>query len=185
MKKYSVALIVGSLRKLSLNRKMANALIKMAPENLNMQIVEIGDLALYNQDLDEDTPASWTAFRTALKSYDAVLFLTPEYNRSIPSALKNALDIGSRPAGQNAWTNKPGAIISVTPGRLGAFGANHHLRQILVSLNIATMPQPEAYIGSANTLFDEDNNIIVEQTKEAMQKYLAAFAKWIQRLDMA
>lgn len=185
MKKYTVAVIVGSLRKLSFNRKMANALIKIAPENLELKIVEIGDMPLYNQDLEENAPQSWTDFRTAIKSFDAVLFLTPEYNRSVPAPLKNAIDIGSRPAGQNAWAQKPGAVISVTPGRLGAFGANHHLRQSLVSVNVQTMTQPEAYIGSANTLFDDENNIIVESTKEAMQKFLAAFSRWIERLDMA
>src|SRR5271169_4310853 len=128
---HSVAVLVGSLRKDSINRKLARALVTLAPESLKPQIVEIGELSLYNQDNDSSPPAQWTAFRERILAADAVLFVTPEYNRSVPAALKNALDVGSRPYGKSAWSGKPGAIVSASPGNIGGFGANHHLRQSL------------------------------------------------------
>ena len=177
----NVAVLVGSLRKASLNRKLAQALIAIAPPTLALKIVEIGDLPIYNQDLEDPLPASWAEFRKAIAGSDAVLFITPEYNRSVPSVLKNAIDVGSRPYGKSAWANKPGAVISVSPGALGAFGANHHLRQSLVFLNVPAMQQPEAYIGGADKLFAEDGSISNPTTKEFMVKYLAAFEQWIAR----
>lgn len=127
----TVAIVIGNLRKDSLSRRVANTLIDLAPASLTCQIVEIGELPLYNQDLDTATPpATWTSFRQQIKAADAVLFVTPEYNRSVPGALKNAVDVGSRAQqGPSAWDGKPGAVVSVSPGALGAFGANHHLRQ--------------------------------------------------------
>jgi len=176
----NVAVFVGSLRKDSLNRKVANALIAMAPANLALVIHEIGQLPLYNQDLDGPTPpAEWKAFRDGVRVADAVLFITPEYNRSIPGALKNAIDVGSRPYGQSAWQGKPGAVISVSPGALAAFGANHILRQSLVFLNVPAMQQPEAYIGHAAALFDTDGKLVNESTREFLQKFLQEFAQWI------
>ena len=127
-----VAVFVGSLRKDSINRKVANALVGLVPPSLKLSIVEIGQLPLYNQDADEQPPAAWTAFRGRLRAADAVLFVTPEHNRSVPAALKNALDVGSRPYGHSVWNGKPGAVISASPGAIGGFGANHHLRQSLV-----------------------------------------------------
>ena len=177
----NVAVLVGSLRKGSLNRKLALALIAMAPPSLALKIVEIGDLPLYNQDSEDPPPATWADFRKAIAGSDAVLFVTPEYNRSVPSALKNAIDVGSRPYGKSAWAGKPGAVISVSPGAIGAFGANHHLRQSLVFLNVPAMQQPEAYIGGADKLFAEDGSISNPATKEFMTKYLAAFDQWITR----
>ena len=177
----NVAVLVGSLRKASLNRKLAQALIAMAPPSLALRIVEIGDLPLYNQDSEDPPPATWADFRKSIAGSDAVLFITPEYNRSVPSALKNAIDVGSRPYGKSAWAGKPGAVISVSPGALGAFGANHHLRQSLVFLNVPAMQQPEAYIGGADKLFAEDGSISNPATKEFMTKYLAAFEQWITR----
>ena len=177
----NVAVLVGSLRKGSLNRKLALALVAMAPPTLALKIVEIGQLPLYNQDTDESPPATWTDFRKAIAASDAVLFVTPEYNRSVPSALKNAIDVGSRPYGKSAWAGKPGAVISVSPGVIGGFGANHHLRQSLVFLNVPAMQQPEAYIGGADKLFSEDGSISNPQTHEFMTKYLAAFEQWITR----
>lgn len=123
-----VAVIVGSLRKASINRMVANALAELAPAGLKLGIVEIGQLPLYNQDGDDDPPAEWTAFRERVRAADSVLFVTPEYNRSVPAALKNALDVGSRPYGKSAWSGKPGAVVSASPGGIGGFGANHHLR---------------------------------------------------------
>ncbi|MCX5809747.1 MAG: NAD(P)H-dependent oxidoreductase, partial [Proteobacteria bacterium] len=136
-----IAIIIGSLRKESFNRKMANVLTTLAPESLMLEIIEISGIPLYDQDYDDEgkPPSAWTEFRKRVKSFDGVLFVTPEYNRSVPGVLKNALDVGSRPYGQSVWGGKPGAVISVSPGAIGGFGANHHLRQSLVFLNVPTM----------------------------------------------
>jgi chromate reductase, NAD(P)H dehydrogenase (quinone) len=176
---FKVAVLVGSLRRDSINRKLANALIEASPPSLSPNIVEIGALPLYNQDSDSDPPAAWTAFRTAIKAADAVLFVTPEYNRSIPAPLKNAIDVGSRPYGQSAWNGKPAAIVSGSPGAIGGFGANHHLRQSLVFLNAPAMPQPEAYIGGADKLFDASSKLTNDSTRKFLQQYMQAFADWI------
>ena len=179
----SVAVLVGSLRKDSLNRKMAHALAGLAAPALKMAIVEIGDLPLYDQDLEDATPkpARWLAFRDAIRSVDAVLFVTPEYNRSVPGPLKNAIDVGSRPYGQSVWSSKPAAIVSVSPGALGAFGANHHLRQSLVFLDMPILQQPEAYISGADKLFDESGALTNDSTREFLAKFLGAFSRWIER----
>lgn len=176
-----VAIFVGSLRKESFNRKLANAIIAMAPPSLKFEIVEIRQLPLYNQDDDANPPAASAAFKLRVQKADAVLFVTPEYNRSMPGVLKNAIDIASRPYGKSAWDGKPGAVISLSPGAVGAFGANHHLRQSLVFLNVLAMPQPEAYIGNAAKLFDESGKLIEQSTRDFLQKFLQAFAQWIER----
>lgn len=176
---YKVAVLVGSLRKDSFNRKVANVLATLAPASLKLEIIEIGQLPLYNQDDDASPPAAWTAFRQQVKSADAVLFVTPEYNRSVPAALKNALDVGSRPYGQSVWDRKPGAVISVSPSAIGGFGANHHLRQSLVFLNVPAMQQPEAYIGGAAHLFDDTGKLVNDSTRDFLQKFVQAFADWI------
>lgn len=178
-KKFKISILVGSLRKESWNRKMARALIEFAPESLAPEIISIGELPLYNADLEHTPPPAWTAFRATLQSADGVLFVTPEYNRSVPAVLKNAIDVGSRPSGKSSWDGKPGAVMSVSPGKLAAFGANHHLRQSLVSLNIPTMPQPEAYIGGVAALFDENGNLVNESTKAFLKKFMDAFAAWV------
>jgi chromate reductase, NAD(P)H dehydrogenase (quinone) len=181
MNKRKVGIFVGSLRKHSYTRQVAETLCTLAPERLDMTFIEIGNLELYNQDYDDAgmPPASWTSFRETVKQLDAVLFVTPEYNRSIPAALKNALDVGSRPFGMNIWDGKPGAVISVSPGALGAFGANQILRQSLVHLNIPTMQQPEAYIGSVAALYDKEGNLVNEKTREFFQKIMNTFDVWI------
>ena len=155
-----VAVLVGSLRKDSINRKVANALVEVAPAELKLSIVEIGQLPIYNQDGDANPPAEWTAFRERIRAADAVLFVTPEHNRSVPAALKNAIDVGSRPYGKSAWSGKPGAVVSASPGGIGGFGANHHLRQSLVFLNVPAMAQPEAYLGGADKLFDANGKLV-------------------------
>ena len=177
----NVAVLVGSLRKGSYSRSMALAMASLAPPSLKAGIVEIGDLPLFNPDLDETPPAAWVAFRDRVRPADALLFVTPEYNRSVPGALKNAIDVGSRPYGKSAWNGKPAAIVSVSPGAMGAFGANHHLRQSFVFLNVPAMTQPEAYIGNAASLFDDKGVLINESTREFLQKFIAAFAQWIDR----
>jgi chromate reductase len=178
-----IAVFVGSLRKESYSRKMARALAAMAPASLALEIVEIADLPMYNQDLEEAPPASWSEFRARLREFDGVLFVTPEYNRSIPAVLKNAIDVGSRPPGKSAWDGKPGGVVSISPGGLGAFGANHHLRQSLVFLNVPVMQQPEAYLSGAATMFDAGGKIAGDATRAFVQKYVDAFAAWVSRLS--
>ena len=178
---YKVAVFVGSLRKESFNRKIALQLAALAPASLRLEILEIGQLPFYNQDLDEgQVPEAWSAFRARVKAADAVLFVTPEYNRSVPAVLKNALDVGSRPYGQSVWDGKPGAVVSVSPGAIGAFGANHHLRQSLVFLNVPAMQQPEAYIGSVHTLLDADGQLVNEGTRTFLGGFMQAFAAWVE-----
>jgi chromate reductase, NAD(P)H dehydrogenase (quinone) len=182
MASYRIAVLVGSLRKGSLNRKLAEALIGLAPEGLDFTFVEIGDLPLYNPDLDEGTiPAPWARFRADITAVDAVLFVTPEYNRSIPAALKNALDIGSRPMGHSVWNGKPAAIVSGSPGGAGGFGANHILRQSLVFLNMPAMQQPEAYIGGLGGLFADDGSLANAGTQTFLTGVMTAFAAWVAR----
>jgi chromate reductase len=181
-KPMNVCVLVGSLRKASLNRMLANVLMSLAPSSMKLEIVEIGQLPLFNQDLETDsTPAQWTAFRQRVKAADAVLFVTPEYNRSVPAVLKNALDVGSRPYGSSVWDRKPGAIASCSPSAIGAFGANHHLRQSLVFLNVPTMQQPEAYLSHADKLFDEQGKLFSEGTGKFLQAFMQAFANWAER----
>ena len=178
----NVAVIVGSLRKESLNRRTAEALAALAPEHLKLEIVEIGQLSLYDQDLDSAPPEEWTAFRETIRGKDAVLFVTPEYNRGVPAALKNAVDIGSRPYGHSVWSGKPAGVVSVSPGALGGFGANHQLRQSLVFLDMPAMQQPEAYLGNAGTFFDDTGALANEATRKVMQRFVAAFAAWVERI---
>ena len=176
-----VAVLVGSLRKESLTRKIALAMKGMAPSPLALDIVEIRGLQMYDQDLETETPPrEWVEFRDRIRRADALLFATPEYNRSIPGCLKNAVDVGSRPPGKTVFNEKPGAIVSVTPYGLGAFGANHHLRQALVYVNVLTMAQPEAYISKAGELVDENFRITNEASREFFTKFLSAFAAWIE-----
>ena len=175
-----IAVLVGSLRKQSLNRRLAHALAELAPPALELELVEIGGLPLYNQDEDDKPPAAWTAFRERIRAAHAVLFVTPEYNRSVPGVLKNAIDVGSRPYGKSAWSGKPGAVVSASPGAMGAFGANHHLRQALVFLNVPAMAQPEAYIGGADKLFDADGKLINEGTRKFLTAFMQAYAAWVE-----
>jgi chromate reductase len=175
-----VAVLIGSLRKASLNRRAALALAAVAPPELQFEFVEIGQLPLYNQDLDDAPPAAWVAFREQVKAADAVLFVSPEYNRSVPAPLKNAIDVGSRPYGKSVWNGKPGAVVTVAPGAIGGFGANHHLRQSMVFLNVPMMQQPEAYIGGADKLFDDAGNVTNDGTKKFFATIMRAFADWIE-----
>jgi chromate reductase len=176
---YTVAVIVGSLRRDSINRKLAHALAELTPKALKLEIVEIAQLPIYNPDADDEPPAEWTAFRERMRAADAVLFVTPEYNRSVPAALKNAIDVGSRPRGQSVWSGKPGAIVTASPGAMGGFGGNHHLRQSLVALNVPAMAQPEAYIGGADKLFDGDGALVNDGTRTFLQRFMQAYEAWI------
>ncbi len=181
-KKFRVAVIVGSLRKGSYSGLVAKTLIGMVP-SFDFEIVEIGTLPLFNQDLEETPPTPWVEFRDRVRSADALLFITPEYNRSIPAALKNAIDVGSRPYGKSVWDGKPGAVVSVSPGAYGGFGANHHLRQTLMYLNVATLQQPEVYLAGVSKLFDDKGNLVAESAKEFLQKFMTAFTAWVEKIS--
>lgn len=175
-----VAILVGSLRKESFTRKVANTIAGMGADRLAFRFVEIGALPLYNQDLETDAPPTeWVKFRDSLRPAQAVLFATPEYNRSAPGVLKNAIDVGSRPPGRSVFQHKPAAVVSVTNGALGAFGANHHLRQSLVFLDMPVLQQPEIYIGRVATLLNEQGEIGDEGARKLLASFVDAFAAWI------
>lgn len=180
-----IAVLVGSLRAGSYNRMVAKTLISMAPASLSLGVVEIGDLPLYNPDLDEDTrrPAPWVRFRDEVRPARGLLFVTPEYNRSVPGGLKNAIDVGSRPYGESVFDGKPGAVVSASPGGPGAFGANHHLRQSLVFLNVPAMQQPEAYIGGVAKRFSDDGTLTDDGTRTFLETFMKSFATWVERLS--
>jgi chromate reductase len=179
---YKVIVLVGSLRKDSFNRKVAHAVEELSAAALKFQHAEIGNLPLYNQDLETaNPPEEWSSFRREIQTADAALFVTPEYNRSIPGCLKNAIDVGSRPYGSSAWQGMPAGVISVSPGAMGGFGANQNLRQCFVFLNMPVMQQPEAYLGGAATWFDEHGKLTNENIREFLGKFVKAFAQWIER----
>jgi chromate reductase len=177
-KQVNAAVIIGSLRRESLSRKVANALIALAPAGLACAIVEIGDLPLYNEDLESNAPAAWRRFRMAIMPHDSVLFVTPEYNRSIPGGLKNAIDVGSRPSGKSVFDGKAAGVVSVTPYALGGLAANIAVRNALIFLNMPTLQMPEAYIAQASTLFDQDGKVKVKASREFFTKFMSAFADW-------
>ncbi|MGH8294746.1 MAG: NADPH-dependent FMN reductase [Steroidobacteraceae bacterium] len=176
---FDVVAIVGSLRRQSFTRRLALALASVAPGEMKVERVPIGALPLYDQDGEADPPAPWREFRERVRRADAVLFVTPEYNRSIPGALKNAIDVGSRPYGKSAWNGKPCAVVSCSPGSQGAFGANHHLRQCLVFLNMPVMQQPEAYVGGVDKLVDEQGGFTNPSTAEFCRGVMSSFERWI------
>jgi chromate reductase len=177
---HRVAILVGSLRQESINRKVARSICAFAASKLDCAIVEIGDLALYNQDHDADPPAEYVRFREKIAVADGVLFCTPEYNRGVPGVLKNAIDVGSRPYGSSVWDKKPAAIISASPGAIGGFGANHQLRQACVFLNMPMMQQPEAYLGHVtDDKFDESGCLKEGPLKALVLDFAAAFVDWV------
>ena len=179
VKHVSAAVVIGSLRKESLSRKVANSLIKLSPPRLACRIVEIGDIAGYNEDLESQVPAPWARFRADITPHDGVLFVTPEYNRSIPGVLKNAIDVGSRPSGKSVFDGKAAGVVSVTPYALGGLAANIALRSALIFLNMPTLQMPEAYIAQASTLFDETGDVKVAASREFFTKFMGAFADWV------
>ncbi|HKL79151.1 MAG TPA: NAD(P)H-dependent oxidoreductase [Mobilitalea sp.] len=181
MAKRKIGVLVGSLRRGSYSKSTANALMALAPANYELEMVDISNLEFFNQDFEQDgnTPVAWTDFREQLKGYDAFILVTPEYNRSYPAVLKNALDVGSRPYGQSIWNGKPAAVVSVSIGGISGFGANHHLRQVLTFLNMPTMQQPEAYIGNATELFDDAGNLINDGTRGFLQTIMDSFVAWV------
>jgi chromate reductase, NAD(P)H dehydrogenase (quinone) len=177
---YKIAIIVGSLREGSLNRKVARSICAIRNDNLDCSMIEIGDLPLYNQDLDGSPPEQWVRFRREVGAADGVLFVSPEYNRGIPGVLKNAIDVGSRPYGQSVFDKKPGAIVTVSPGSIGGFGANHQIRQAAVFLNMPIMQQPEAYLGHvSDDAFDGDGCLKDGPLKDLVGVLAHAFANWV------
>lgn len=178
----SIAVLVGSLRKDSYNLKVAKVLQNIAPKNLDLNIIQIDDLPFYNEDIDTDSPpASYTRFRNDIAKCDGVILVSPEYNRSVPAAIKNALDVGSRPYGKSVWAGKPTAVVTVSMGAIGGFGANHHLRQSLVFLDMPVLQQPEAYVGNITSAFDDQGNIN-EHTKGFLQNIINSYANWVEKI---
>jgi chromate reductase, NAD(P)H dehydrogenase (quinone) len=177
---YKIAIIVGSLREGSINRKVARSICALRDDNLNCSMVEIGDLPLYNQDLDSSPPEQWTRFRQQVAAADGVLFCSPEYNRGVPGVLKNAIDVGSRPYGQSVFDKKPAAIVTASPGSIGGFGANHQIRQTGVFLNMPMMQQPEAYLGHvSDDSFDADGKLKEGPLKGLVETLAHAFHDWV------
>jgi chromate reductase len=180
MSKYQVAVIVGSLRQDSFNRKLASAIAKLAPAEFSFKQVQIGDLPLYNQDDDTNQAESVKRLKNEIESAQGLLFVTPEYNRSIPGVLKNAIDHASRPSGQSAWAGKPAGVMGATPGAMGTSMAQQHLRNILATLDVPTMGQPEAFIQVKDGLFDEDGNI-GEGSKKFLQNWMDRYVAWVKK----
>jgi len=181
---YKIAIIVGSLRKDSLNRKVARSICALRGDRLDCSMIEIGDLPLYNQDLDTDPPAQWTRFREQVAAADGVLFCSPEYNRGIPGVLKNAIDVGSRPYGQSVFDKKPAAIVTASPGSIGGFGSNHQIRQACVFLNMPVMQQPEAYLGHVtDDSFDAAGCLKEGPLKDLVTNLAHAFHDWVEMIQ--
>lgn len=181
MKIPTIGILIGSLQAKGLTRKFGNAILQLGADRASFTIIEIGDLPLYNPDREAEGPPAWAAFRSAMVPLDGILFITPEYNRSVPAPLKNAIDIGSRPYGASVWSGKPAAILSQSPGALGGFGANHHLRQSLVFLDMPTLQQPEAYIGHSAALFDDSGALVEGSGKAFVDSFITAVAAWTQQ----
>jgi chromate reductase len=180
MARHKIAILVGSLRADSINRKVARSICAFASDKLDCDIVEIGNLPLYSQDCDSDPPAEYVRFREEVAAADGILFCTPEYNRGVPGVLKNAIDVGSRPYGSSVWDKKPAAIVSASPGAIGGFGANHQLRQACVFLNMPVMQQPEAYLGQvSDDSFEGDGCLKQGPLKNLILDLAAAFADWV------
>ena len=178
-----IGVVVGSIRKGSFSKSIADNVVGLFPSGYELEFIEIANLPLYNQDYDEQDIPEYTTFRNKVKSMDAILFVTPEHNRSIPAALKNALDVGSRPYGQNVWDGKPAAIISHSPSNLSGFGANHHLRQPLAFLNMQVLQQPECYLANVHELLDDNGKITRQDTVEFLQGFVDAFVQLIEKLQ--
>ncbi|MCL2163167.1 MAG: NAD(P)H-dependent oxidoreductase [Oscillospiraceae bacterium] len=183
MSKKTIGILVGSLRRESFSKKVAQYLSNLLGERFDTKFLDIGSLTMYNQDLDNeaDIPQEWLRLRQDVKALDAVLFVTPEYNRSMPPVLKNALDIASRPMSENSWKGKPGAVVSISPGTIGGFSSNHHLRQSAACLNIFIMPQPEAYLGGIADSVNADG-VADKKVQDILQRFADAFSDWVNKL---
>ncbi|MTD31244.1 NADPH-dependent FMN reductase [Planomicrobium sp. YIM 101495] len=176
-----VGIVVGSLRKEAFSKKIAENIAELFPDGYETEFVEIGNLPLYNQDYDEDSPQEYVTFRDKVRGMDAILFVTPEYNRSVPGVLKNAIDIGSRPYGESVWDSKPAAVVSQSISNLSGFGANHHLRQSLTFLNMPVVQQPEVYLANSQDLLDESGKFNNEGTVEFLKSFIDTFVELIKK----
>jgi chromate reductase len=175
-----VGLIIGSLRRASFSRRIAQALGELAPAGMALNELAFGDLPLYNGDLETQAPQPWQRFRAEVLASDALLFVIPEYNRSVPGGVKNAIDVASKPAGRNCWSGKPALLISQSSGPLGGLAGSYALKQTLAGVNVATMPHPEVYLGRVATLFDGEGPMVPD-TQEFLRGVLASFETWIKR----
>ena len=178
---HNVAVIVGSLRKDSFTLKIANALVKLAPESLKLNIITLPDISFFNQDLEANPPADWVALREKIQKSDGVLFITPEYNRSIPGVLKNAIDVGSRPYGKSSFLGKPIGIVSNSPGPLGGVSAAKHLQNMLPGISGPILGQPEIYLNSVGDAFDDKGQVIKESLRTVLKQYIDAYAVMMER----
>jgi chromate reductase len=181
-RKLKIAVLVGSLRENSLSQRIAKTLEELAQPTIDLVFPKIGDLPLYNEDLEKNVPRAWQRFRDEIRDVRAVIFVTPESNRSVPGPLKNAVDVGSRPLGHGAWTGKPAAVVSHSPGSMGGFGANHHLRQSLVFLDMFAIPQPEVYLSNSNKLFDAAGRMTNQNARALLEALLQKFETWIRQV---
>ncbi|MCJ0763160.1 NADPH-dependent FMN reductase [Variovorax terrae] len=179
MSQYRIAVVVGSLRKDSLNRKLALALARLAPPEFSFEHVRIDDLPLYNQDNDGHPSEPVKRLKSEIAAAQGLLFVTPEYNRSIPGVLKNAIDHASRPYGQNTWAGKPAGVIGISVGAIGTALAQQHLRNILAYLNVPTLGQPEAFVQVKDGLLDEAGNIGIEATRQFLQGWVNQYVAWV------
>ena len=178
---YSVAVIVGSLRKESFSLKIANALAKLAPDTLKLNVVTLHGISFFNQDLEATPPADWLKFRETLQKSDGVLFITPEYNRSIPGVLKNAIDVGSRPYGKSSFNGKPVGIISNSPGPLGGVNAAKHLQNMLPGISGSIMGQPEIYLNGIGDAFNDKGELVKESLRPVLKQYIDAYAAFVKK----
>jgi chromate reductase len=178
----NVGIFAGSLRKESFSKKVALDLSKRLTGDLEGKIIDISSLPLFNEDLEDNPPREWAEFREKVKEADAFIFVTPEYNRSIPAVLKNALDVASRPSGKGVWQGKPGGIVSLSPGKIGGFGASQHLRQAAACVGISVMPSPEVYLSGVNEILNEAGEVEDERAKGLLDRFMSNFASWALKL---
>jgi chromate reductase len=178
---HNVVVIVGSLRKESYTLKIANALTRLAPDTLKLNVVTLHDISFFNQDLEATPPADWLKFRETLQKSNGVLFVTPEYNRSIPGVLKNAIDVGSRPYGKSSFLGKPTGIVSNSPGPLGGVNAAKHLQNILPGISGPILGQPEIYLNGVGDAFDEKGNLTKESLQKVLKQYIDAYAAFVEK----
>lgn len=177
-----IGIVVGSIRKAAYTKKIADFLIAHTPEGYQLELIEIADLPLYNQDYDASgSPAVYDDFRQKIKAVAGIIFITPEHNRSIPAALKNALDVASRPYGKNVWDAKPAMVISSSISGISGFGANHHLRQVLTFLNMPTLQQPEVYLANVQDYFDDNGKLVKKETATFLLEALNAYISFTSR----
>ncbi|WP_179402834.1 NADPH-dependent FMN reductase [Burkholderia guangdongensis] len=182
---HRIAVVVGSLRRESFNRALAHAVISLAPADFSFEFLDIGSLPLYSQDYDADFPDVAKRFKQSIEAADALLFVTPEYNRSMPGVLKNALDWGSRPWGTNSWARKPGAVLGTSPGATGTALAQQHLRNVLAYLDVSLLGQPEMFIKHDASRIDAQGNIVSDDTRKFLQGFVDRFAGWVRQYEAA